>query len=149
MCPRSSLPYPTSAALPCPRPHAIQCGHSSDSKFPSSTMSGGLVPYAWDPSDNQDDGDEEDSLHALKSVDKPISLLNPIVFRTSVSSFSSSAASSGSSLHYPSSLTYRTRPTPSLSMRLVATPSIPLRVLSMSVHLLVLVLPTQPRLVLV
>jgi Beta-glucan synthesis-associated protein SKN1/KRE6/Sbg1 len=40
-------------------------------------MSGGLVPYAWDPSDNQDDGDEEDSLHALESVDKPISLLNP------------------------------------------------------------------------
>jgi hypothetical protein len=33
-------------------------------------------------------------------------------------------------------------------MRLVATPSIPLRVLSMSVHLLVLVLPTQPRLAL-
>jgi hypothetical protein len=40
-------------------------------------MSGGLVPYAWDPSDDQDDGDEEDSLHALESVDKPISLLNP------------------------------------------------------------------------
>ena len=50
---------------------------SSDSKFPSSTMRGGLVPYAWDPSaDDQDDADEEDSLHSLKSVDKPISLLN-------------------------------------------------------------------------
>jgi hypothetical protein len=40
-------------------------------------MSGGLVAYAWDPSDDQDDGNEEDSLHALESVDKPISLLNP------------------------------------------------------------------------
>jgi beta-glucan synthesis-associated protein KRE6 len=51
---------------------------SSDSKFPSSTMRGGLVPYAWDPSaDDQDDADEEDSLHAVESVDKPASLLNP------------------------------------------------------------------------
>lgn len=50
---------------------------SSDSKFPSSTMRGGLVPYAWDPSaDDQDAADEEDSLHAADSVDKPISLLN-------------------------------------------------------------------------
>jgi beta-glucan synthesis-associated protein KRE6 len=40
-------------------------------------MRGGLVPYAWDPSDDQDNADEEDSLHALESVDKPISLLNP------------------------------------------------------------------------
>ena len=40
-------------------------------------MRGGLVPYAWDPSaDDQDDVDEEDSLHALEAVDKPISLLN-------------------------------------------------------------------------
>src|SRR5258708_1287618 len=51
---------------------------SSDSKFPSSTMRGGLIPYAWDPSaDDQDDADEDDSLHADESVDKPISLLNP------------------------------------------------------------------------
>ncbi|KAF8504556.1 beta-glucan synthesis-associated [Russula emetica] len=51
---------------------------SSDSKFPSSTMRGGLVPYAWDPSaDDQDDADEEDSLHAPESVDKPTALLNP------------------------------------------------------------------------
>ena len=51
---------------------------SSDSKFPSATIRGGLVPYAWDPTaDNQDDADEEDPLHALDSVDKPPSLLNP------------------------------------------------------------------------
>ena len=51
---------------------------SSDSKFPSSAMRGGLVPYAWDPTaDDQDDADEDDSLHGLESVDKPISLLNP------------------------------------------------------------------------
>jgi len=51
---------------------------SSDSKFPSSAMRGGLVPYAWDPSaDDEDDADENDSLHALESVDKPISFLNP------------------------------------------------------------------------
>jgi beta-glucan synthesis-associated protein KRE6 len=41
-------------------------------------MRGGLVPYAWDPSaDDQDDADEEDSLHAMESVDKRASLLNP------------------------------------------------------------------------
>jgi hypothetical protein len=41
-------------------------------------MRGGLVPYAWDPSaDNEDDADEEDSLHATDSVEKPVSLLNP------------------------------------------------------------------------
>lgn len=41
-------------------------------------MRGGLVPYAWDPSaDDQDDVDEEDSLHAVESVDKRASLLNP------------------------------------------------------------------------
>jgi beta-glucanase (GH16 family) len=41
-------------------------------------MRGGLVPYAWDPSaDDQDDVDEEDSLHAVESVDKPASLFNP------------------------------------------------------------------------
>ncbi len=41
-------------------------------------MRGGLIPYAWDPSaDDQDDADEDDSLHADESVDKPISLLNP------------------------------------------------------------------------
>jgi hypothetical protein len=40
-------------------------------------MRGGLVPYAWDPSaDDQDDTDEVDSLHALESADKPVSLLN-------------------------------------------------------------------------
>jgi beta-glucan synthesis-associated protein KRE6 len=52
---------------------------SSDSKFPSSTMRGGLVPYAWDPSadDQDDDADEEDSLHAPESVDKSTPLLNP------------------------------------------------------------------------
>jgi hypothetical protein len=37
---------------------------------------GGLIPYAWDPSDDQDDADEEDSLHAPESVDKRVSLLN-------------------------------------------------------------------------
>lgn len=51
---------------------------SSDSKFPSAVMRGGLVPYAWDPSaDNQDDVDEDDSLHAIESVDKPPTFLNP------------------------------------------------------------------------
>jgi len=51
---------------------------SSGSKFPSSTMRGGVIPYAWDPSaDDEDDADEDDSLHALESVDKPISLFNP------------------------------------------------------------------------
>jgi beta-glucanase (GH16 family) len=50
---------------------------SSDSKFPSATIRGGLVPYAWDPTADMDDVDEEDSLHALDSVDKPPSLLNP------------------------------------------------------------------------
>lgn len=41
-------------------------------------MRGGLVPYAWDPSaDDQDDVDEEDSLHAVDTVDKPVSLFNP------------------------------------------------------------------------
>jgi hypothetical protein len=51
---------------------------SSDSKFPSSSMRGGLVPYAWDPSaDDQDDADEEDSLHAVDTADKPVSLFNP------------------------------------------------------------------------
>lgn len=51
---------------------------SSDSKFPSSAMRGGLIPYAWDPSaDDEDDADENDSLHAIESVDKPISFLNP------------------------------------------------------------------------
>jgi hypothetical protein len=41
-------------------------------------MRGGLVPYAWDPSaDNQEDIDEDDSLHAIESVDKRPSLLNP------------------------------------------------------------------------
>ena len=51
---------------------------SSDSKFPSSAMRGGLIPYAWDPSaDDQDDADEVDSLHAVESIDKPVSLLNP------------------------------------------------------------------------
>jgi len=41
-------------------------------------MRGGLVPYAWDPSaDDQDDVDEEDSLHAVESVDKPVSIFNP------------------------------------------------------------------------
>ena len=51
---------------------------SSDSKFPSAAMRGGLVPYAWDPSaDNQDDADEDDPLHAQDSIDKPVSFLNP------------------------------------------------------------------------
>ncbi|KAI0277034.1 glycoside hydrolase family 16 protein [Russula aff. rugulosa BPL654] len=41
-------------------------------------MRGGLIPYAWDPSaDDEDDADENDSLHAIESVDKPISFLNP------------------------------------------------------------------------
>ncbi len=41
-------------------------------------MRGGLVPYAWDPSaDGQDDADEGDSLHAVESVDKPISIIRP------------------------------------------------------------------------
>lgn len=52
---------------------------SSDSKFPSATIRGGLVPYAWDPlADNQDDAEEDDPLHAQDSVDKaPPSFLNP------------------------------------------------------------------------
>jgi len=54
---------------------------SSDSKYPSgppTTLRSGLVPYAWDPSvDDQDDGDEVDSLHAIDVADKPISVFNP------------------------------------------------------------------------
>ncbi|KAH9965331.1 beta-glucan synthesis-associated [Russula dissimulans] len=54
---------------------------SSDSKYPSgppTTFRSGLVPYAWDPSvDEQDDTDEVDSLHAPDAVDKPISVFNP------------------------------------------------------------------------
>jgi hypothetical protein len=119
---------------------------SSDSNFPSSTMRGGLVPYAWDPSaDDQDNADEVDSLHALESADKPVSLLKSRSV-SNIGVLSSLAASSGSSLHYPLSLTYRTRRTPSSPTSPVPTPSIHLRVLSMSVHLSILILPTQPRL---
>ena len=51
---------------------------SSDSKYPSgppTTMRGGLVPYAWDPSvdDYQDGPDDDDNLHG---PDKPSPLLN-------------------------------------------------------------------------
>ncbi|KAI0002450.1 concanavalin A-like lectin/glucanase [Russula compacta] len=50
---------------------------SSDSKYPSTTR-GGLVPYAWDPSvDDQDGADEDDPLHdGPESDDKAVSFLN-------------------------------------------------------------------------
>ncbi len=51
---------------------------SSDSKYPSGppTMRGGLVPYVYDPSvDDQAATDEEDLLHEPDSIDKPSSLL--------------------------------------------------------------------------
>ncbi|KAI0254483.1 hypothetical protein BJV78DRAFT_920751 [Lactifluus subvellereus] len=52
---------------------------STDSKYPSAppTMRGSLVPYAWDPSLDDDGPDEEDSLHQPDSVDKRPSILNP------------------------------------------------------------------------
>jgi hypothetical protein len=52
---------------------------SSDSKFPSAAMRvSGLVAYPWDPlADIQDDAEEDDTLHALESVEKPPALLNP------------------------------------------------------------------------
>jgi hypothetical protein len=41
-------------------------------------MRGGIIPYAWDPSvdDDQDGTDEDDSLHKLDSVHKPSPLFN-------------------------------------------------------------------------
>ena len=52
---------------------------STDSKYPSAppTMRGSLVPYAWDPSLDDDGPDEEDSLHQPDSMDKNHSVLNP------------------------------------------------------------------------
>ena len=54
---------------------------SCDSKYPSgppTMVRGGLVPYAWDPSvdDDQDGADEDDTLHGPESADKPSPLLN-------------------------------------------------------------------------
>jgi hypothetical protein len=52
---------------------------SSDSKYPSGpqTARGGLVPYAWDPTmDDQENTDEDDLLHGPESADKPPSFLN-------------------------------------------------------------------------
>jgi beta-glucan synthesis-associated protein KRE6 len=47
---------------------------SSDSKYPSgppTAVRGGLVPYAWDPSlDDDQDGADEDDLHIPESADK-------------------------------------------------------------------------------
>ncbi|KAI0300491.1 beta-glucan synthesis-associated [Multifurca ochricompacta] len=50
---------------------------SSDSKYPSGppTTRGGLVPYVYDPSDDQEPMDEEDFLHEPESADKPSSFL--------------------------------------------------------------------------
>lgn len=51
---------------------------SSDSKYPSGppAMRGGLVPYVYDPSaEDQFATDEEDLLHEPSSIDKPSSLL--------------------------------------------------------------------------
>ena len=46
---------------------------SSDSKYPSGppTMRGGLVPYVYDPSVDDQAADEEDLLHEPDSIDKP------------------------------------------------------------------------------
>lgn len=50
---------------------------SSDSKYPSTTIRGGLVPYAWDPSvDGQDGADEHDPLHDGPESDDKASFLN-------------------------------------------------------------------------
>ena len=55
--------------------------HCSDSKYPSgppAAVRGGLVPYAWDPSvdDDQDGADEEDLHHRPESADKPSAFQN-------------------------------------------------------------------------
>jgi len=52
----------------------------SDSKYPSgppTMMRGGLVPYAWDPTlDDQDGPEEDDPLHRPEFLDKPPPVLN-------------------------------------------------------------------------
>jgi len=46
---------------------------SSDSKYPSApvTMRGGLVPYVYDPSLEDQEKDDDDTLHDMESIDKP------------------------------------------------------------------------------
>jgi hypothetical protein len=55
--------------------------HCSDSKYPSgppTAVRGGLVPYAWDPSvdDDKDVADEDDLHHRPESADKPSAFRN-------------------------------------------------------------------------
>jgi hypothetical protein len=78
------LPPPT-LTTPDPRTSVWTTGSgesvwtlSSDSKYPSGPPRGGLVPYAWDPSleDDQDGEDEDDTLHEPESADKPSPVLN-------------------------------------------------------------------------
>ena len=49
---------------------------SSDSKYPSAppTMRGGLVPYVYDPSLEDQEKDDDDTLHDMESIDKPSSI---------------------------------------------------------------------------
>jgi hypothetical protein len=86
----------------------------------------------------------------LAATDDQAALTPPSLPNQCGSVVSTASRDSMWTLSSDSKLPSSTRRTPSLSMRLVGpTPSIPLRVLSMSVHLLTLILPTQPRLALV